>query len=442
MVTVPMGTMLGVTMRFLNSLLPVLVALPAVASAATVEVVGELGVGRSDNIARVTDGEQGETITSVGLQLSVLHQSRRLSADITGDVAWLDYSSQVYDAGLVGSVGMALKLALVDDYLSWSVDDGFGQAQRDLYTAETPENQENINSFSTGPNLQLGFGGAMHLVAQARYAFVAYEKSSLDSRRISGLLGLGRELSDTGRVGLNFSSERVEAGGDALHFPSYSRSEVYLQYRARGARTTASLDFGGSYLSQPARNGSGLLVRFDLLRQVGLSTISFKGGREYTDSGDLLQQGGSGPLPAANQSSYSLAQTADPFVSEHVEFRWTIEGRRTSLGLAASLFDENYVGGGSLDRQRNSLGVSASRDIGPRVRANANFGFTKNDFKASAGDNDETSATLGLSWQVGRRLSLEFSGRRAEFSSDIVGLGSKETRYWLRVSYGDRITRR
>jgi hypothetical protein len=426
-------------MRIRSVLLPAFALLPVVLNAATVEMAGEAGVGRTDNIARVATGEQSETITSVGLQFSVLEQSRRLKADITGDLAWLKYANHTYNAELVGNVGAALKLGLVEDRLSWSIEDNFGQTRRDLFAVETPANRENVNYASTGPNLRLGLGGSLDLMAQARYALVDYEKSPLDSRRASGLIGLEHQLSSASHVGLNLARERIEAHGTAT-FATYTRSQAYLNYATKGARTTATFDVGASRIAQASAHDSGLLLHLALSREIGLSTFTLKLAREFTDAGSSLQLSDTFLLPAANLNTHSLTATADPYVSRNVELGWRITGRRTMLGLAARVFDEDH-GGGTPDRRRSGLGAEASRELGTRLRANAGIQFTRNNYRNFSGDQDETSSHLALSWQPGRRLSLEVAGDHSSYSSELPGFSSRETRYWLRLRYGDRITR-
>lgn len=439
---IPMGAMARVVVNnsVQRALLCMVLLSPAVVMAAQVQVQGDIGIGHSDNIGRVSTGRQDTTITSLGLQFSVLRETRRLNADIHGDVAWLDYSQGDFSSEIIGNVGAAVRVFLVEDHVSWSFDDTFGQTRRDLFSAATPDNRENINYFSTGPTLRLNVGDAYHLDARARYALVSYEESPFDSSRASSLLSLERTLSANSRVSVQIGNQRIEPRGAAI-FASYDRNEAYLQYDANGARTTALVDIGAAQIRRYDKNSTTLLMRFEVSRKVGLSSFSVKARREFTDAGNSLQEGRE-QLPGVDiDDAQSLAQTNDPFISQGAELGWNIAGRRTAIGISAGWFDENYFSSSSADRQRLTLGASATRQLGPRLSANAGVFFEKFDYRDVIGDNKQVSADLGVSWRPGRRLSVALSGNHARFSSELAGRGSSETRFWLRLRYGDEIQR-
>lgn len=426
-------------MRF-RLLLPLLAVAPALGAAPVAEFGTDIGVGRTDNITRVSTNKRSETISNVGAQFSVLQETQRLSADITGNLAWFDYANNTYDSELVGSVAAATRLRMLEDRLTWSIDDNFGQTRRDLFSVDTPANRQDVNYFSTGPGLRLGLGSATYLVAQARYALVDYSKSPSDSRRESGSLAVEHDLSQGSRVGLEVNNEHVAPRGSAA-FASYDRSEAYLQYGLRGARTVASVAVGASRLDQVAGRDTGLLLRAEVSRKVSLSNFSIRIGREITDPGDSQRLRSGAQLPAATLNTQSLSPTATPYVNEYAQFDWRITGHRTSLGFGADLANENYLGSALQDRRRSGFHASATREIASRLRADAGLRFSKYDFRHTAGDNSEKAADLGLSWQFGRKAALELAGNYSKYTSDSVAPDSSEMRYWLKLRFGDRITR-
>src|SRR5690606_20595070 len=129
-----------------------------VASATTAEFETELGVGRSTNFARSAITPQDATLKSAGLRFSLLEDTRRVDADLVGDVSLIDYNGSRYSSEVTGSVAGRLGVTLIDDRLRWVVEDSFGQARQDLFTVPTPDNREQVNYFSTGPDVRIGLG--------------------------------------------------------------------------------------------------------------------------------------------------------------------------------------------------------------------------------------------------------------------------------------------
>jgi len=428
------------TARSEYSLIVIAALAAPLAAAAEAQFAVDVGVGSSNNIERTAGGGRDETIGSAGAQFTVQHESRRLYANIDGDLAWFDYSGSAYDSELVGTVNAATRVGLVQDRLSWSLDDSFGQTRRDLFTAPSPLNRENVNYASTGPDLQLHLDDDFTLLARGRYGLLSYEDSPLDSSRKSGALGVQHELASTATVSVNVSREHIEPHGGAV-FDSYDRDEVYVDYAAKGARTALSLDAGASRVDQGGDSAGSALLRLTFTRKIGdWSSLTARLGREQTDAAGTLQAGGQ--PPPASLDTQSLSQVSEPYTSNYVDLAWSITGRVTSLGFGASWADENYRGASLQDRRRTDFNATATRALGPRVSGRASLQFSHYNYLRVAGDNDSRAADLGLSWRFGRRLSAEISGSYYRYTSDTVIGHATEERYWLRLRYGDSFANR
>jgi hypothetical protein len=414
--------------------------IPLVAGAATIELEGNLGLGRSDNVDRSAADEQSGTLTSAGLQFSVLHATRRVDADLVGDLAYLDYGSDTSGSGLNGNVSGRLGLELVEDRLRWTIQDNLGQTRRELTSAESPNNREWVNRLATGPDLRLELGGAMNLRLGARYAMVDYQHSDTDSTRAGGSLALERELSSTAVLGLNAANERIEPD-DPLVSPTYNRGSAYLRYAVNGARTTFVLDGGGNRVRGGGLSESGALARLELVRQLGRrSQVTLRAGHEFTDSGNSLDEEPGDQPPAPESGTGSLVQAPLPFTNKYAELDWSASGRRTSLGLSGGWFDEDYVGGSDLDRTRLSFGFSAARNLTPRLQVSGVATYNLNTYDTAADDQDFIGR-LVIAWNLGRRVSVETEGEYYRYYSDLANADARERRVWLRVRYGERFGR-
>jgi hypothetical protein len=415
-------------------------ALPASsAMAASLEVEGDVGVGWTDNLARTSEGGSSEMMQTIGLQFSGVQETRRLNASVNGNLSWMHYSGNTFDSELLGSAAGRLSLDLVEDRLKWTMEDSFGQTRLDLFSVPSPDNRENVNHFSTGPDLQMGLGSAnMRLLASGRYSVVDYETGMGDSQTIGGQVGLERLLSSEARLSFNATHERVDPKGAAI-LPSYDRSGAYVRYALMGARTSLSMDVGSNQVKGGSMKHSGMLLRVELGREAGSrSRFSLSAGQQLTDSGNNLRQQVNVPLPAAGQDTSDLVQSAQPYTSRYLEAGWSISGARTTLDINAGWSEENHVDSSEFDRQRQTLGLRATRRVGVRTELVAGAVFNHSGYSAATGDNDELVTNAALRWSVGPRVRLEVSGEHMRYSSDLPASDSNETRFWLRLRYGDR----
>lgn len=411
--------------------------LPFGAQAVELNLEASAGLGYSDNIGRVATDQRDATIRSVGIRFSALQDSRRLHTSLVGDLSLQDYAGSAYGSEIVGSASGSVRLDLIEERLSWTVEDGFGQTRRDLFTVPSPDNRENINHFSTGPDLLLNFNSFLRARLGARYTSVNYEYSPADSERIGGWLELERQLSGSGHLSLNVSHEGVSPVDEATA-SSYDRGAAWLRYSIDGNRSSLAFDLGANRVSGRGAESSGLLARLDVARSIGAySRITLRAGTEFTDSG--ADFGRRSALDAPVLETESLVQAAQPYNNRFLEGGWTAAGRRTSIGISVGWADERYEQDAALDRERLFASMMASRQIGTRTNATVGILYNKSNFDhAAAIDNDDLTYRAAVARRISRRFDVELAAEHLEFSSSLANSESDETRYWLRVRFSDR----
>lgn len=417
----------------------IFLGLTTAAAASTIELEGNAGIGRSDNIARVPGAERSATIRAVGVRFSALKEGRRLAVDFVGDIALLDYAGSFYPAEVTGTAAGRLQLSLIEDRLTWVAEDQFGQTRQDLFNAPSPDNRENVNFFSTGPDLRLAMGSESSLLVGGRYTRVDYEHSPADSEQVGGRLTVERQLSGTARVSANVSAERIKPLG-AVTAVSYDRRAAYARYAIAGKRTSFSINAGASQVNGSGGDDSGLLIDVELGRDVGgLSRVTFRAGHEVTDPGasrSLREERLMMPRP----ETVSVVQTSQPFTHEYVGADWRVTGQRTTIDISAEWSDERYLDSNTMDLRRVTFDTSIERALAARTSVRLGMNHNRYNFKTAGSLNEDTTYSAALTWSAGRWLAAEVVGEYYGYSSDQFP-STHEMRYWLRLRYGSRISR-
>ncbi len=409
-------------------------ALMSDAYAAPFEYAIDMGVGESDNIRRTPTNEQSETIGTVGFEFSLYKNTRRLFANVAGDLAYFEYFKNTYGGEFIGNLNGAVDLRLVPEHFSWAFQDNFGQVRSDPFAPVTPDNRENVNYFSTGPDFSFRFGEAARMQVSGRYSKVSYEVTPLDSDRYSGSFSLIHDISDRSSISGNVQTQKVALDNTSFG-ADYDTQQAYARYLLNGARTHASVDLGYTRLSQSGTTDNGALVRMELARRTSASsTVTLRLGREFSDAGDAFRmQQGLGELTLDTQT---VTQTSNPFISEYATLGWDWTRERTGLGFSVSYFDENYKQQDTQDVARTMGSVYVSRSFTSSVRLALTGTYTKDDYKNVPGDYREVGGSAILSWRIGRKLWLNVQYERYDRSSDLTGGDYKENRAWLRLRYG------
>ncbi len=393
------------------------------------------GAAHSDNIGRTSVNAQSETVATAGIDFFVQQRTSRLSLDATGNVSYLDYLDNTYSNEVVGSVMGDARFQLVPDHLTWVAQDNFGQTSIDPLAAVTPDNRQNVNYFSTGPDVSFGIASDTRMLLSGRYAKVSYEDSPFDSNRYTGLVGVVHDLSASSRISLNAQRERVNFSDDILN-QDYDRDQLYGRYEAHGGRTRLGLDLGYSRLKRLNDSPSGLLARLEISRQVSAaSVVTISGGREFSDSGESFRLGQT--LEGGNLGTLSGNQTGSPFRHTYETISWNFQRNRTGLNFSLQRYDEKFVQAALFDRVRTLVDGFFTRTLTPTLTAELGGTYAKENYDAFAGDYRESGARVGLTQRFGRRLSVNARYEWYKRSSDLPNGDYTENRVWLTFSYGE-----
>lgn len=408
------------------------------ASAANVDYSVEAGVGRSDNIRRTSSDEVGETIGTAGVQLGITQNSRRMVTNVSADLAYYNYFDNTYNGEVIGNFNGLVDLRIVPETFDWIFQDNFGQVRSDPFAPVTPDNRENVNYFTTGPDLTLHFGSQTGLHLSGQYSNVNYEKSPLDSNRYMGAVALFRDLSAASVLSANMSNTKTSYDS-AVAGADYTKQEAFGRYELKGNRTRIGFDAGYSRLRQSTGNDNGWLARLDVDRRVSASSVvSLKLGHEFSDAGSTFVQ--QQRIGATDLDAQTGVQTANPFISEYANVSWNFDRQRTAFGVGLSYYDQAYVVQKLLDDTRTLIDAHVSRQLGPAFDVQLTASYSRNDFKNTVGDFDEIGASAILTWRLGRKLRLLFQYEHFDRNSDLPASGFTENRAWIRLRYGDAVT--
>src|SRR5580698_8029786 len=134
-------------------------ALSSAASAETLIYGADAGIAETSNVNLAPTNQISQTIAVVDLDFDVKQLTRLFDLDAKGNFSYLDYLQNAFGAQLVGRFDGTGKIAIVPERLTWVLQDDFGQSALDPFTPQTPNNLENVNYLSKGPDAALRFGG-------------------------------------------------------------------------------------------------------------------------------------------------------------------------------------------------------------------------------------------------------------------------------------------
>lgn len=408
----------------------------SVAKAADLSYLVSLDAGHSDNIRRATAVQESENIAAAGLQFAANQLTPKLRADLLGDFAYNKYLNNSFDSELIGNFIADARFMIIPQRLEWIFEDNFGQVLGDPFSPVTPDNRENINHLSTGPDLTVALGSLTRLRLSGRYIMTTYERSEIDSQAVAEQVALIRVLSASSSLAINGRLQQLTYEDAALN-ADYDQSDGFLRYEVNGARTILGVDVGYTEIDRKATSETmtGLLLRLDVSRRVSrASRISINAGREFSASGtafSIRQNLGGVDLNAAPGR-----QSVQPFINDFATLSWDLQSNRTAWGVIASWAEHIYEDNRLLDQTLITLGSQIRREISPRTSAAVVVSMVRADFNQPGGDYVDTTAGGSLTWRLSKSLQLILSYDHFDHSGDFVTNDYNENRVWLSIGYG------
>lgn len=404
----------------------------APAAAAELEYGVDVGVGHSDNISRVPTGENSATMLATGVELDWLRQEGRLHADVDLDLDYVDYRDNTYGGEVTGMAEANLRMRFVPQRFEWVLTESFGQAEIDPFAASTPDNRENVNYLTTGPDITFRVGSAGSVTLFGRYSATDFEDSNIDDQRKLGGLAFARDLSTRSRLSVNVTAERVDFDSPVPD-EGYDRQSAFLRFDIEGARTTIGAEAGYTEIHDDGDTSSSPLLELDVTRRLSeRSTLVFRGGIRSSDAASALRAGNE--IGGGFQGGAGRTATSDPFETRHASLGWQFVGPRTQLELSAGIEDDEYENVSLFDRKQTNYLASASRQVTPRFTVRLQGSLHSSDFDTGA-DDDELRYGLFLSWNASGRLYIEPEIERFDRNSSNPLSEYEETRYFLRFAW-------
>ncbi len=394
----------------------------------------QVGVVESDNIQRLPSGGSNETIAMEELDFTWLDKRPWFDVDIAADLSHLSYLQHTYGNDFIGNFLGTSKINLVPDLLTWDFADNFGQTPLDPLAPVTPANRENINYLSTGPVLTLPLGKVLQLIASGQYGRVDYQQAPLNSNRLTGAIGLAHVISPTTNISVNAKDERIHFQDEQLN-PDYSIQEAFARFDTKGSRTELGVDIGYGRVQLSGANEGSFITRVDITRRVSpSSTVGVSFGHDYSDGADsflLIQTAG-----GAAFITPTAVQAAAPFLVNYATLAWNFQRDRTTLGLTASYFRDEYQTAQAQNNDLTMAGMRVARQLSPVLQLALTEYMDREHFSTGGDTTLESDAGVQMTWRAGKSFSVVFAYYLSKGISDLPADRFTENRLWLLVGYG------
>lgn len=402
------------------------------ALAVELETMLSTGVGYSDNIGRDQVTTIDEIFARAGMTVDVVEDSPTLILDIRSALTYQWYD-ETFDSEFVGGVDAYGSYTLIPERLVWTVEEDYGQVLSDVFLPSRPDNREDANYFSTGPEIDIPLGIRTSIGLDLEYSSVRFEDQPFDNDRRRALVSLSREVREGSFLSLNVLGERTEFD-DAFAANNFDRYETYIRLDGERGRNIFSADVGYTEIDVQEGSSDGLLARFSVARQVSpLATLTISGGSRYSDQGNIFRflQG----LSRAPGQTIDVNGTATPFRNDFANVVYVADGERTGISFRVGWNGEDYEDRADLDREGLFADLFLERDLTRRIFANVDLRYTRREFSDVSRSDTDTFAGLLLGYRLNLAFNVTAQVGRFERNANVNTVEFTENFVFLGVNY-------
>ncbi|MCH6483706.1 hypothetical protein MMG85_09020 [Pseudoxanthomonas sp. LH2527] len=417
-------------------------ALPVAAHAVRIDYTLDAGVERDDNVTLSETDPVEQTIFRAGLGFAIEQNSSAVQARISGRLDHRRYED-IYANATDRMLEGRLNWMVIPDRLGLVVEDSYGVQTIDRFEPDSPNNRQQINVLSLGPDLHFNLGNTLRGRAELRFINSDAEVTEdFNSDRIAAALRAVKDLDATSTLSVNLQMQDVDFDND-LFARDHKRYEAYASYNRRFNRLDMLLDAGYARLDyDDGQTRNNPLLRAELgWRMSERSRFSVNAANQFSDaaSGALgaIASTESGIPPSVLTGRSTITPSAYEQRSLNMGYEYT--GVRTIYSISGNAQKIDYVDPGESGEESRGVSVELSYRLRPSLtlRGAASRDRTETDPPFPRRENNRLYS-LGLEKQWSRHWSSSLSYNRYERSTASGTSEFKQNVIYLSIAYRNR----
>ena len=412
------------------------------AQAVRIDYTLDAGIERDDNVTLSETAPVEQDIHLVSLGFAIEQNSSAVQARINGRLDHRRYEG-IYDDTTDRTLAGRLNWMVVPDRLGLVVEDSYGVQTINRFAPDSPDNRQQINVLSLGPDLHFKLGQTLRGRAELRFVNSdADVTEDFNSDRIVAALRAIKDLDATSALSFNLQAQDVDFDND-LFARDHRRYEAYASYSRRFNRFDTLLDAGYArldYDDAPSRNSP--LLRAELgWRPSERSRFSVSAANQFSDAADNALNAIAGAEQGIPDSVLVGRSTITPSAYEERRLNLAYEytGVRTVYSLSGYAQKLDYVDSGVSNQENRGIAGQVSYRLRPSLTMRASASRDRTEAAAPAPRREHNRLySFGLEKRWSRHWSSSLDYSRYERSNAFTGGEFKQNVIYLGITYQNR----
>lgn len=429
--------MVGAIVNSLKSVLAPAILLLSYSDAVAVhlEYGAGLEVQYSDNITQDSTNEQDEWVYGGVVGIAAEENTGPILVNSNAVLRYENYTQNTFSDQVLFSLNNQAEWRIIPDRLSWILDDRFTQLSIDTFATDTPDNSQNSNALSTGPNLVYRLSLINRIELGGRYETFYYEESDADSNRYSAYARWVHALGPSSELSLNIDGEKTIFDENDL-VDNYARQDYSIVYSTQSTNTEFEIALGGTNIQSSAADDSGYFATADWVWNFTPNfRFGISAGSRLTDAGQELIDS----VSSSEQDDVQIEQVSgDVFREKEIGINLTKDGDALRIALQSSWTDQDYKTT-SLDRTIKRVVGDLDYDFTATLVGSVFGEFERMKAIETEREDDDSSLGAGISYLIRRDWAIELTAQYTKRNSNQEGADFNELAGYLTLTYKEKV---
>jgi hypothetical protein len=309
-----------------------------------------------DNINLDPVPAQKELSTALTGSLSLTETTAQYVTNLFAELVSTDYKNNITQDENTGSLFGDLLWIFHPGQFEWFTSDTFSQARVDILEGSSPDNRQNANAFSTGPNYYIRLNSRNNLNLTARLEEFTFEVVDTDNTRGTSSVQWEYRLNTTSTLSLNYAFEAVRYDNNILN-SDFDRNDVFFTANFQKGRNTLELEAGVSnVLSDRANDSDASTYRVALQNErTSTSNIRLEFDKSLTDNSSSLQD-----LTVGDSTD---SASSDVFVSKTSRLIYSKTLSSGDFNIDANVTTDDYLTQIELDQKLKGTTINVNWNL-------------------------------------------------------------------------------
>lgn len=385
------------------------------ASATDISTNASVGLRYTDNAGLTSDNEINETIVTTSVGAAINTGGGPFKFNAKASALYEHYSKDTFADQQVYTLGMTAGWVTFKNRLDWTLEDYFTQQSIDSLSPDVPDNRQDTNVLTFGPNIYFPISARQTITLKPEYRKFTYESQNADNQQSSLNANWGYQLFRNMNLSLNAGIRKVDYDDSVINGNRFRNFSLIAS--GQRSRSNYSLSLGATRVD--TENGGGQRGFAGsmtwLLNITDTSSIRTNMSSDLTDANNGLLNFSRSP----EDGDFSNEQiSSDVSRNSVIRVAYNKKNERLNSSVWSELRKQKYELT-TLDREVQDYGIKFNYPLTAILSTGLSTRYSSTKVIDVGRVDDEYSLNVNFNYRLSRKFSVNLDLKYQEKKTNI-----------------------